>query len=230
VLRAANSAASGSATRITTVQESLTRIGTAQLMALAVAIGARPHLMKSVPAYGLEEGALWRHAVASAVAAETMPGFCTTEAPPETFTAALLHDVGKQVMGRFLTEETLHFIAQARDVDHLSWLEAETRILGIHHGELGGIIAQHWQLPFRVVQGIIHHHDPDEDKDIVCDFVCMANQIAKRIEAGLEGGEFEMEYPPETVVRLGLPVSELENLFQAATARFAQVSLRYNAV
>ena len=53
----------------------------------------------------------------------------------------------------------------------------------MHHGELGGLIAQHWELPPRVVQGIIHHHEPNEDNDAVCYFVCVANQVAKRIEA-----------------------------------------------
>lgn len=230
VLRAANSAASASATRVTTVHGAVMRMGTAQLMALAVASGARPHLQKAIPAYGLDEGALWRHAVAAAVAAEAMPAFCSVEAPPEIFTAALLHDIGKQVMGRFLSQEILHFIAQARDVDHLSQLDAETQILGVHHGELGGIIAQHWQLPNRVVKGIAHHHDPHEDRDVVCDFVYLANLIAKRTEANLEGRTLEFACPPEVAARLGMKAGELEDLCAAAAARFAQVSLRYNAV
>jgi putative nucleotidyltransferase with HDIG domain len=178
----------------------------------------------------LEEGALWRHSVAAAVAAENMPRFCSIEAPPEIFTAALLHDVGKQVMGRFLGKDILSFIAQARDVDHLSQLEAERQILGVHHGELGGLIAQHWELPPRVVQGIIHHHEPNEDNDAVCYFVCVANQVAKRIEASLEARKFDFKCPPDVVARLGMSTSQLEDLCHATAAHYAQVSLRYNAV
>ena len=100
----------------------------------------------------------------------------------------------------------------------------------MHHGELGGIIAQHWKLPPRVVQGITHHHDPNEDRDVVCDFVYLANTIAKRTEANLEGGAFEFGCPPEILARLGISPAELENLCHSAATRFAQVSLRYNAV
>jgi len=230
LLRAANSAASGSATRVTTVQEAVTRLGTARLVALAVAAGARPQLLHDIPAYGLNEGALWRHSVAAAVGAELAPNFCATEAPNEVFTAALLHDVGKLVMGRFLSPEILGFIEQAREVDHLSQLEAETLILTVHHGELGGLIAQHWDLPSRVVQGIIHHHDPLVGNDIVCDFTYLGNQVAKRIERKVEASESKFSISPEIAERLGTTPSKLTSLVTTAAARLAEVSLRYNAV
>jgi HD-like signal output (HDOD) protein len=230
LLRSANSAANAGATRVTTAQEAVTRLGTTQVLTLAVAAGARPHLEAKVPAYGLDEGALWRHAVAAAVAAETAPKFCAATLPAEAFTAALLHDIGKLVMGRFLDPDILRFIALAREEDFLSQLDAETLLLGVHHGEIGGLIAQHWQLPARVVQGITFHHNPDEGMDVVCDLTWLANHVAKHIEAGLDGEEIEFAVPSEVAEHLGANARKLEELCTAATSRFAQVSQRYNAV
>ncbi len=230
ILRAANSAASASVSPVTGIQGAVMRMGTAQMMALAVASGARCHLQKAVPAYGLEAGALWRHAVAAAVAAEVTPAFSSIEVPPEVFTAALLHDIGKQIMGRFLSEDILLFLNHARNISHLSQLEAETLMLGVHHGELGGLIAQHWKLPDRVVDGITHHHDPGEEKDVVCDFVFLANAVAKQIEPMRVDGKFDFACPPDIARRVGILDSELTSLCQAAAARLEQVSLRYNAV
>jgi len=114
LLRAANSAAYANLTKIATVHEALARLGTAQVLAIAVAAGARPHLQSRLPGYNLHDGALWHHSVAAAVAAEVAPRFCKREIPPEVFTAALLHDVGKVLMGRYLDSEILSSIAEAK--------------------------------------------------------------------------------------------------------------------
>ena len=230
LLRAANSAASGSAINIGTMQEAVTRMGTAQVFALAMASGARPFLQSRVPAYGLGEGALWRHSVAAAVAAEIAPAFCRAVVPPETFTAALLHDVGKLVMGRFLDPEILGLIQRAREVDHLNQLEAESLLLNVHHGELGGLIAQHWKLPPSVVLGITYHHNPDQGQHIICDFTYLSNQVAKHIEAGLDGRRFDFAISSEIAERIGLRPETLNALSATAVVRYTQVCRRYNAV
>ena len=230
LLRAANRVANATATRVTTVQEAVSRMGTSRLVALAVASGARPYLCQDVPAYGLDEGALWRHSVAAANVAECAPKFCTTRLPSEAFTAALLHDIGKLVMGRFLSADILHFITAAREVDHLSRREAESLILGVHHGELGGLIAQQWELPARVVQGIIYQHDPGAGNDAVCDFTYLSNEVAKRIDAQLAGKTQAFRILPEVAQRLGTTDRQIDQLFPIAAARFSEVSLRYNAV
>jgi HD-like signal output (HDOD) protein len=230
LLRAANSAASASPVRVSNVQEAVTRMGTAQVMALVVAAAARPLLQSRIPEYGLSEGSLWRHSVAAAVAAETLQAIGKVPTPPETFTAALLHDVGKLVMGRFLSPEILGLIRRAQEVDHLGQLEAETLILNVHHGEVGGLIAQHWQLPPGVVRGITYHHNPEQGLDVLCDLTYLANLLAKRIEAGLDGRTFDLTISPEVAQRLALTPELLNDLCPIAASRYAQVSRRYNAV
>jgi HD-like signal output (HDOD) protein len=230
LLCAANSAASGSAMPVGTVKEAVIRMGTARVLALAVASSAKPLLQARVPAYGLAEGALWRHSVAAAVAAETTPAFCRLDVPPETFTAALLHDVGKLIMGRFLSPEILGFIQRAQEVDHLGRLEAESLLLEVHHGELGGVIAQHWKLPPRVALGITYHHNPDQGLDLICDLTYLTNEVAKRIEAGLDGRQFDLAISAQVAERLGLTPKTLDNLCPVAASRYTQVCRRYNAV
>ena len=230
LLRAANSAASASAVRYGTVKEAVARLGTAQVLAFAVACSTRPFLQSTVPGYGLDEGALWRHSVASAVAAEIVPEICRVEVPPESFTAALLHDVGKLVMGRYLTPEVRGYLRRAYEMDHVAPREAESLVLKVHHGELGGIIAQHWKLPVRVVQGITHHHTPARGMDVICDVTYVANQIAKGIEASVDGRPFELALEPEVTERLGIAPKIIESLCPLAALRYAQVGRRYSAV
>jgi HD-like signal output (HDOD) protein len=229
LLRAANSAASASAVPVSDVKEAVSRMGMSQVLSLAIAVGARPFFRANVPAYGYDENGLWRHSVAAAVAAETALKFCPVEAPPETFTAALLHDVGKLVMGRFLSPEILGFIQRAQANEHLGRLGAESLMLNVNHAELGGLIAQHWELPPRVALGIIYHHNPEQGQDIICDFTYLANQIAKRIEADLDHHEIDFSVDLEVAGRLGLTPQQIDDLCPIAASRYEQVSDRYNA-
>lgn len=227
LLRAANCAAYANLSPIATAQEAVARLGTAQVLALAVATGARPHLQTKLPGYNLNDGALWHHSVAAAVAAEVVPRFCTGEVPAEAFTAALLHDVGKVVMGRFLDSEVLRSIAEAKEAEGLTQLEAESRVLGVHHGELGGLVVQHWQLPAGIVAGTIFHHNPAEGRNVICDFTYLANETAKQIEAELEGSRIRFEIMPDVAERLGIDPSRIEEYRAAVSARFTAASLRY---
>lgn len=130
----------------------------------------------------------------------------------------------------FLSPEILGFIQRAKEVEGLSQLEAESLLLNVHHGELGGLIAQHWKLPPRVVQGIIHHHDPDQGRDVICDLTHLANQFAKYIEANLEGRSFDPAILPSVIERLRLTPKTIDELGPAMISRYAQVSGRYNSI
>src|SRR5262245_21758451 len=186
LLRAANTVTEASSNRVLLARDAIFRLGTARVLALAIAASVHPILRTKVSGNGLGEGALWRHSTAAACAAETLPEFTSQEIPVESFTAALLHDVGKLVMGRFLSAEDLELIRRSQAEGGLSALEAERQLLQVHHGELGGIVAQHWQLPDRIVKGIIYHHDPANGHDRVCDVVYLANLVAKHLPAPRE--------------------------------------------
>lgn len=224
LLRAANSAATGGSARATRASEAVFRLGLARVLSLAIAGSMRDPFQRDVAAYGLAEGELWRHSVATAAAAETLFEVAGTDLPPETFTAALLHDVGKLVMGRYLSTEDLEWIHRARIDGGLSPLEAERQILDVHHGELGGIIAQHWEMPERVVKAIIHHHTPADGFDIICDGVSLANLVAKTIE-----GAPSPAPDTESLERLGMTHDQLEPLVATTRNRFQAISARYNA-
>lgn len=237
VLRAANSAANASYDRVATVGEAVFRIGSGQILALAVAAGVRPLFNQKIMGYGVTEANLWRHSMAAAVAVETAQAFCNVPIPPPTFTAALLHDIGKLAIGRFLPNEQLTALNRARDEEGLTPLEAEKKVLGLDHGQLGGLIAKRWQLPARIVHAITYHHFPLEGDDLICDFVYFANQLAKQIERGLDGSGFDfvevyeekLSYLPTAVRRIGMTGLGLNELCPVAEAQYKKISQRYNA-
>jgi hypothetical protein len=130
-------------------------------------------------------------------------------------------------MGRYLDSDVLRSIAEAKKTNGLSQLEAESLLLGMHHGQLGGLIVQHWQLPPGIVSGTIYHHTPTEGHSIICDFTYLANEAAKRIEAEFEGCRIRLEIMPDVAQRLGIESRRIDEYRAAVSARFRNVSLRY---
>jgi putative nucleotidyltransferase with HDIG domain len=186
MLRVANSAISGSRHRIGTVREALIRLGTGTVTGFVVASAVRPLMGKSIPGYNISEKEFWKHSLAAALAAEAIQANSAKWSGQLAFTAALLHDIGKLVLGQFLTPELLSWLKRAVQEGRHAAFEAEAEILSLHHGEAGGIVAQHWGLPESLVNGIIYHHFPQESTDGICYVTYLANQVAHQFDSNQE--------------------------------------------
>jgi HD-like signal output (HDOD) protein len=233
LLRLANSAASGPVSEIATVDQAVIRIGTGGVLSMAVAAGVRGRMTTKVEGYGLEEGELWEHSVGAALAAESLSGLCSVEVPPESFTAALLHDVGKLVLARFLAPQLEEFMHRRQLEGASSSEAAERELLAIDHAELGGVIARHWKLPKSIGVGIQYHHTPSECTDVeggpvVAWVVHLANLVANSLGCGGElrvpvDGDFE-----PALERLGMDPTALEKLMYRTQLRIDQVGERFS--
>jgi putative nucleotidyltransferase with HDIG domain len=222
-LRAANSAASASLSNIATVKEAVVRLGRSTMLTLGFGPKVRQQLQLALPEFGFGENMLWQHSVAAALIAESMGAICKVKIPPESYAAALLHDIGKLVLARFLDPELLAYLQRAQDEGRCNPLEAEMEILEVNHAELGGLIARHWGLPHVIALGIQYHHTPTDDHPLVCHVVCVANVLAKTVVPS------DLRPPPHpedhatSFQKLGID-SKLElQICKAVSARFAKV-------
>jgi putative nucleotidyltransferase with HDIG domain len=227
LLQVANSAGSASLVPIGTVRDAIVRVGIGPVVSFAVASCIGPSFRRALPEYGLSEGDLWHHAVATALGAEVIASVAPIMVPPESVTAALLHDLGKLVLARFLTPELSKGIADARADDERSELQAEIDVLGVHHGELGGLLCRHWGLPDRVATAVTYHHAPDKVADVVCDTVHLANIVAGMI--GVPDGTSAAVGPPSAraLQRLGMNEDGVERVCRLVSRRLGDVTARY---
>jgi HD-like signal output (HDOD) protein len=226
LLASANSSWSASRTRITTVRDAVVRLGTGPVLSLALGSALRTRLHRAVPEYGLAEGELWEHSVAASLAGELLTRRSPRRPPAETATAALLHDVGKLVMARFLDDSllgTLHLAA----IEGVGRRQAEFDVLGVDHAELGGLVAQTWRLPPSLVRGISYHHSPTLGDDLIGYAVHIADVIAKVVGAGLEDNP-DLESYNIALYELGLSHDDVEQMCSLVDARFVEVSRRFS--
>lgn len=216
VLRLANSAYFAGPRSIGSLREAGVLMGLNRLGQLILASAIFPMAKRPIRGYDLPSGTLLRHVVGTAIGAEELAGLLKLRAPSHTFTAALLADIGKIVLGTFIAvdPEPIRRMAMREAV---SFEVAERRVLGIDHAEAGAALLAAWNLPASVVSVVRHHHSPDdfEGDRIVVDLVHVADHLA--IECGLGAGIDGLNYRPAAgaIARLGLS----RRLAERASAR-----------
>ncbi|HZQ58120.1 MAG TPA: HDOD domain-containing protein [Acidimicrobiales bacterium] len=177
ILRAANSAASGSSKTVSTVHDAVVRLGGGTVLALATSGAVRGGLKqhRDPTRDGFD---MWRHAVAAALASELVRNATPLYVPASAMTAALLHDVGKLVLAKALSPHVLQLIAQVAEAEHLAPLDAEKAVLMTDHAALGAVAAEAWSLPEAIIEAVLLHHTPWEASSPLATVVCLADALA----------------------------------------------------
>jgi len=211
----------------------LIRLGTGTVAGFVVGSCVRPLLGKRIPGYNIPEEEFWKHSVATAFAAQAIRTYSAKGPSPSpsplAFTAALLHDIGKLVLGQFLNPEILAWLERAITEGKQAAFRAEIEILSLHHGEAGGIIAQHWALPDSLVKGIVYHHNPEDGEGEICYVTSLANLAAHRLESEprAEGSGPQTLVPGDVgpaLAWLGLAEEDLLDITAAARKGLQAVS------
>lgn len=79
----------------------------------------------------------------------------------EAFTAGLLHDLGIPIICRYFKKDYLKILDLTIN-DGMSVYDAEERMLGFHHNQIGSKLIEKWNLPASLSEVIMHHHEPSE--------------------------------------------------------------------
>ena len=205
VLRMANSSFFNSGAPVTNAREALFRLGTRRVVQLAIASGVAVSARAEVKGYGLAEGELLRFSIAVGLAAELAARNAGTTAPDHTFTAGLLCSIGKLVLGKFLEVDAGPILELAAG-ENLSFEQAERRLLGIDHAELGAMLLARWELPESIVVCVRWHLDPCSapERDLALDLVHMGLVLTSMagIAQGVDGMQYEV--CQESLARVGL--------------------------
>jgi putative nucleotidyltransferase with HDIG domain len=112
--------------------------------------------------------------------------------PPAAQIAALVHDIGKLIMVRYLKADPGAVLCLC-EAKKLTWVEAERQLFGCDHAEVGGAMARKWSFPEAITLAIERHHDvPVSHPDPMIDAVMLANLAAKSAGLGLGAAGMKM--------------------------------------
>lgn len=159
ILKTCNAAYYGLSRKVTSLEDAVVVLGQGMLKDIIVTSSSVGFFKgKAGDGYMLEEGDLWKHAVAVAIMAKSLsPHFKGVE-KGAAFTTGLLHDIGKRFINSFVGSEFKKIMDQAHG-EKSSFFEAEKKALGISHAELGGLILEKWQFDQEMVTAVKRHHD-----------------------------------------------------------------------
>ena len=212
ILKLANSAYFGIPSKVGSVRQAVLLLGLKRLIQIVIASCVSAIMNKPVPGYDLPPGELWRHSLAVTAAAEGLVKELKVEAADEIFTAALLHDVGKLVLGGFVADD-FNKIERAAS-GGVTFEAAENIVLGTNHADIGADILCQWSLPSNIVNAVRWHHNPDsaEHSDLMLDIVHVANVLCLMIGIGVGRDGLQHQPSGAAVERLGLAPGHLEKV------------------
>jgi putative nucleotidyltransferase with HDIG domain len=210
ILKLTNSSFFGLPTKVSSVKQAVVLLGWKKLTQLVMASCVNTIVDKPVAGYDLPPGELWKHSIAVSVAAEGLVRELRLPAAEEIFTAGLLHDVGKLVLGRFVKDDIERIEAAASA--GLPFELAEQSVLGTDHAEIGAEILKNWAFPQDLVSAVRWHHNPDsaDETNILVDIIHVANALCLMIGIGI--GREGLQHEPSTsaIERVGIKASNLE--------------------
>ena len=225
ILKLTNSAYFGIPTKVSSIKQAVILLGWKRLMQVVTTICMSPLMKKAVPGYDLRSGELWRHSIAVSVAAELLVKALKIPDADEVFTAGLLHDVGKLILGNFVKKDLSQI--QAMVTKGISFDVAESMVLGTNHAEVGGQILHKWSFPAELVNAVQWHHDPEscENTCILSDIVHVANTVGLMTDFGKAEEGIDIEPFGPVVERLGLKANHLEAIAQQTSEEIKKLSV-----
>lgn len=213
VLRLANSAYFAVPRTISSLRDALVRLGMNRVFQLVITTAIAPFARRSVKGYDLGPGQLLEEAVAVAIGAEELAKALEVKPPAHTFTAGLLHDLGKILLGTFVEADALSITALAYG-EQVSFEVAECRVLGTDHAEVGAALLEHWNLPGAIVEAVRWHHQPDAapGDTLVADLVHVADNALTEsgVGTGIDGLNYRVS--PNALTRLNVDTEDVERV------------------
>ncbi|MCC6240333.1 MAG: GGDEF domain-containing protein [Phycisphaerales bacterium] len=177
ILRTVNSSFYGRGQAISTISHALVILGLQSVKTLVLGFSLVANLACS-KSQGFKHLNYWRRSIYAATAARTISQKIHLVQQEECFLSTLLMDIGMLVLDQVLGDE--YGAVYGSVTDHAKLAEAETRVLGMTHAEVGGLLASEWKLPPLLCDPIAHHHNPEQLDDLVTRKLAEISNLAGR--------------------------------------------------
>ena len=125
-------------------------------------------------------------------------------------------NIGKIALGEFVSDE-YETIQKMADKNNFSFEEAEEKILGVDHAEVGAMIAENWRFPEPIIDIIRWHHHPEgaEETTQGIDIVHIADALCLMQDFGIGRDGLQYRYNNDSITRLKLS----NNIIELATSQ-----------
>jgi len=158
LLRLANSAFAGAPQKIETVSQAISRLGRGAVRDLVLTTSVAS-TFRGIPPQLVDMERFWLNSIACGVITRSLAFRCRIFENEPLFVAGLLHKVGRLVFYSCRPDQYRHVLeVGGHGEDAIN--EAERRVFGFTHAELGAELLKNWKLPDRLQMAVAHHLTP----------------------------------------------------------------------
>ncbi len=206
ILQLVNSAFFGISHSMTNIQNAVSYLGinTLRSLVLSVEIFRTFTPQRKIEGFSLE--AMHRHAQLTAQIARRLP--MPKHLIDIAMVAGMLHDVGKLILAWKLPDRFEKALMEA-SASQIPLYQAEERLEGFGHAEIGAYLLGLWGLPYTVVEAVALHHRPNRVPHQGFDAISAvyaANLLAHGLEESSNGesSPYHLERFQEEINELGI--------------------------
>lgn len=218
VIQLANTSYYGNNSKVVTIQQAVSMLGTKNLKDLI----RTTIFNKNLPiarCRGFDNKSFWRHNIATAICAEIISRKLHLK-HDFAFTAGLLHDIGRLVLVSKFPKHYEQVINCAREND-CELVEAERAILGVDHVGVGLILALQWNFSDVIQDAIRGHHTPnDEELHPIASIIHVANAIVHALDLSESEDDSVPAVSQYAWDNLGLDEASYHAIFHETELRF----------
>ena len=160
VLKAVNSHYYGLSNKITSVPHAVNLLGGQTVKSLALSFSLVKNL-RSNESNGFDYVNFWKTSLIGAVSAKILTKKILPTFAEDAFFLGLIHNIGILAMNQCMPEQYQLVINETKD-SSFSYSDAENRVFGVNHMQLGEYLAKSWGLPESFTMPILHHHGFDD--------------------------------------------------------------------
>lgn len=164
IIKLANSAFYGFSRKIHSLSEAFIILGFKTVRSLLITASVSDVLKGPLEGYVITKGELWRHSYAVAYTAGNIAKTVKKPVMDAAFTAGILHDIGKLILGNYL-KGSYQEILKISQNNNICLSEAEEQSLGYNHATVGGMVLDYWNFPEVLVNAVANHHKKIENND-----------------------------------------------------------------
>ena len=215
VLRVANSVAFGYAGKVSSINESISRIGITRMRDMVLSVSL---LKKFRNLKGIDFEQFWNHCLSVGLASEVIGKRAHARGvdTEHLYTAGLLHKVGILLLAQNFPDQYQLVLDEVAKEEKDLW-ELEKSIIGVTHNEASHFVFDNWQFPEEVSKTALYYNDPaSAPEDVrpivyvvhIANFACLNQGIGVGIE------RFPVSFYDEAWNAMELEVEDIPDLLE----------------
>ncbi|NOZ57897.1 MAG: HDOD domain-containing protein [Calditrichaeota bacterium] len=220
VLKLVNSSYFGFTRKITSLRQAIVMLGFSAVRNALLSISVIKAFGPGNEDFNRKE--FWKHALAVAASARFISVDWRLGVHDDAYAAGILHDIGKVVLDQYLHAEFVRSLKLSQR-EGMSLHEAERRVIGASHCDVGEYLCESWSLPVRLGEAVALHHKPSvirSDPRLVS-VVHVADSMVRQLQLGHSGNYGPIEYNEAALEELNTGPERIADLLSKLRQEFA---------